>query len=141
MNFTPDPKVQAVAEAYALDAADFLKGQYKVVLDWSDSSIRHIEAAMADMYRQLPAARPTEDEIDGFAKLYGYYVGEVFRKNHGATWGMIDAGDGPFTGLRADRSGRLFWPVGRARKRLTEGPAEDMWDYYMELRKEPKAGP
>jgi hypothetical protein len=140
MDFTADPNVQQVAEAYALDAVDFLKNHYRVSLDWSDASIRHIETAMADMYRQSLTAKPTEDAIDGFSKLFGYYVGEVFRKNHGATWGMIDAGQGPFTGLRADRSKRLFWPVGRARKRLTEGPSEDMWDYYVYCCRESKAG-
>ena len=68
-----------------------------------------------------------------FAKMFGSYVGEVYRKNHGATWGMVEMSGQSFPGLKAELDGTLFWPWGRARNRLTDGAENNVWHYYSEL--------
>ena len=51
-----------------------------------------------------------------FAKGFGSYVGEVFRRNHGGEWGMVTLGDHRFPGLRTT-SGTNF---GRGREHSIE---------------------
>ncbi len=133
MHFTPDPNIQTVAEAYALDARDFFQQQFRVTLDWSDASILSVETVMESMHRGLASARPTEEHVMNFAKLFGSYVGEVYRRRHGATWGIIEHDGQQFPGLQATGSGNLFWPWGRARNRLVEGADHNLWHYYSAL--------
>ncbi len=41
-SFEPKGEVLQIAKAYALDAIDFARENFKLTLDWSDSSIRHV---------------------------------------------------------------------------------------------------
>ena len=131
--FTEDPKVQQVTEAYARDAVDFARNQFKLSLDWSDASIAHIETMLTVLHEQMAAANPTDEQIFQFAKLFGSYVGEVFRRNHGATWGMVTLEGQSFPGLNASGPAGLFWPWGRAQNRIKNGPEDNIWHYYQHL--------
>lgn len=131
--FTADPKIQQIAEAYALDAVYFAKNGFRLKLDWTDSSVVHVEKILGALHDQLPTAKPTEEQIFQFAKMLGSYVGEVFRRNHGATWGMVILQGQPFPGLMAEHSSGTFWPWGRAQNRITDGPGDNMWHYYQAL--------
>lgn len=93
-NFTPDPKIQRIAEAYALDARDFAERAFHITLDWSDASVEKVEVILDDLHRQKQVMKPppTEEQVVNFAKMLGSYIGEVFRRNHGAEWGMVTLG-------------------------------------------------
>ncbi len=129
-DFAPDPNIQKIAEAYALDAVDFAKDNLNTHLDWSDESVNKIESILAIFHDQIGQAEPPEEKILQFSKMFGSYVGEVYRKNHGATWGMVTLGDESFPGMKDERSGVKFWPWGRARNRIAQGPGDSIWDYY-----------
>jgi hypothetical protein len=133
MNFTPDAKIQQIAEAFALDACDFLRDNFHITLDWSDASIQHVESAMDRFHREATKAKPTPDQVMQFAKMFGSYIGEVYRKNHGATWGLVEMDGKRFPGLKAQASETTFWPWGRARNRLVRGGEDNVWHYYSEL--------
>ncbi len=130
--FREDPRLQQVAEAYSLDAVDFAKSSFGIALDWSDSSVRHIETVLAHLHQDVPKARPSEEQVHGFAKTLGSYVGEVHRRNHGGCWGIVTLNGDSFPGMRAP-SGRLFWPWGRAQNRIVDGAQNNMWHYYQVL--------
>jgi hypothetical protein len=130
-NFTPEPKIQQIAEAYALDAIDFARDHFQLALDRSDASVAHIETILGVFHVQLADAKPSEEQIFTFAKMFGSYVGEVFRSNHGATWGLI--GGDKIAGLKFNGGGGLFWPWGRAQKRIINGPEDNVWHYYQWL--------
>lgn len=132
MGFTPDDKIQKIAEAYALDACDFFRDHFHITLDWTDPSIERVELVMDTFHRQLAQAKPSPEKVMQFAKLFGSYIGEVYRKNHGATWGMVEMNGQSFPGLQT-RSGTLFWPWGRAQNRLVDGPENNVWHYYSTL--------
>jgi hypothetical protein len=136
MSFTPDDKIQKIAEAYALDACDFLRDHFQITLNWSDASVQHIESVSDTFHRQLKSAKPSEDQIMGFSRMFGSYIGEVYRKNHGATWGMIELNGQSFPGLQAKLSDLTFWPWGRARNRLVDGPENNITHYYAHLIKQ-----
>ena len=122
-----------MAEAYAEDAVDFARAQYSVKLDWSDESIKRIEEIASDLHDTLPDPPPPDDQIMGFAKMLGSYVGETFRRNHGADWGMVSIEGEEFPGLQAQHDGTTFWPWGRVRNRLVNGGEDNIWHYYQVL--------
>jgi hypothetical protein len=132
MTFEEDAKIQQIAEAYALDAIDFAKNSFSITLDWSDGSVAHIEDILVEMYKQKAKAKPTEEAIWTFSKMLGSYVGEVYRRNHGAAWGLVVMGDEKMPGLQS-KSCKLFWPWGKVSNRLTNGPEDNVWHYYQAL--------
>lgn len=132
MTFTPDQNIQRVSEAYSLDACDFFRNHFNINLDWTDASIQHVETVMDQFHREAADARPSDDEVMEFAKMFGSYVGEVYRKNHGGTWGWVEMDGQRFPGMRDEKPDTTFWPVGRAQKRLG-GAENNMWDYYSAL--------
>ncbi len=134
--FTEDKGVQQVAEAYAADAIAFAKGVFKIELDWSDESIEIVEEILDVLHQDARKNSPPEDRIMGFAKGLGSYVGEVFRRNHGARWGFVNLGDDSFPGLQAEKTEGLFWPWGKARNRIVNGEEDNVLLYYNSLVRE-----
>jgi hypothetical protein len=100
-SFTIDDKISKIAEAYSLDAVDMAARNFKTKLDWTDDSIALVEGILAKLHGSLSSGqRPPEDTIWKFAKAFGSYVGEVFRKNHGGDWGMVTHDGQTFPGAR-----------------------------------------
>jgi hypothetical protein len=132
MKFSEDARYQAVAEACALDAIDFARDNMKRTLDWTDRSIDTLESILDVFSRDLAKSKPKDEDIQGFSRMWGSYLGEVYRKNHGATWGLITHGDDSFPGMRA-KSGTLFWPWARVENRIRNGPEDNVWHYYLDL--------
>ncbi len=137
MSFTPDENIQKIAEAYSRDACDFFRDKLRITLDWSDGSIQQIESVLNKFHHQTKVEKPTAEIIMGYAKAFGSYVGEVYRKNHGATWGMVEMNGQKFPGLKAEIDGTLFWPWGRAQNRIVDGAENNVWHYYSQLPKKP----
>lgn len=127
--FSTDEKVPLVAEAYALDAVDIAAKNFQTKLDWTDDSIALVEGILDKLHTSLPSDKPTDDAIWTFAKAFGSYIGEVFRKNHGAEWGMVTNDAQSFPGLRSTR-GAMFWPWGRVHQRILVGSENNVWHYY-----------
>jgi hypothetical protein len=129
--FIPDANVQKVAEAYARDAVDMARTQLGISLDWSDESIANVEKALAMMHSSFitTSPRPTEEQAMSFAKGYGSYVGEVYRRHHGGEWGIIIRDGQKFPGLQT-KLGIYFWPWGRALNRIMQGPENNVAEYY-----------
>ena len=126
--FTEDERIAKIAEAYALDAVDSAKRNFGVTLDWSIESIRQIETMLGQLHDAIHRERPSDDEIEAFSKMMGSYVGEVIRREHGGSWGMLKAGDEQFPGLSLGH-----WPWSRAYKRIVNGPEDNVWHYYVML--------
>jgi hypothetical protein len=82
-SFAPDLKIQKIAEAYSLDAVDFSAKEFGIKLDWSDASIANVEKALEQMSSSYASKspKPTDEQVMSFAKAYGSYVGEVYRRN------------------------------------------------------------
>jgi hypothetical protein len=130
--FVPDLKIQQLTEAYAQDAVDVAARSFGVSLDRADASIELLETVLGELHTGGPAVRPTEQHVSYFSKIFGSYLGEVFRWNHGATWGIVTLNRAECPGLRTDH-GRQFWPWDRVRRRIVAGPDHDIWRYYLAL--------
>jgi hypothetical protein len=132
MQFFEDPRYQTMAEAYALDAVDYARARMKLTLDCTDPSIQVLESILEVFHRDLAKAKPTDKQVAEFSRMWGSYLGEVYRKNHGAIWGRVTHGDQSFPGMQG-RSGMLFWPWGKVENRLRNGPEDNVWHYYLNL--------
>jgi hypothetical protein len=131
-NFEADPRIQQIAEAYALDMVDHARQVHGLEIDWSDDSVQQVERIAAVIHEEYKKNRPTAEQLEAFYKMVGSYIGEVFRRNHGAEWGWVSLQGSRFPGLRA-RKGTLFWPWGRAMNRIMHGAEDDLWFYYRGL--------
>ncbi|MFT3868117.1 MAG: hypothetical protein QM715_06420 [Nibricoccus sp.] len=130
-SFISDSNVQKVAEAYALDAVDLAKKQFGITLDWTDASITNTEKALAALHISYKTTnpKPSDKIVAAFAKGFGSYIGEVYRRNHGAEWGLITFDGQTLPGLKTNRE-TYFWPWDRASKRITQGAENNVADYY-----------
>ena len=79
--------------AYAEDAVDFARNNFGVTLDYSVSSVKHVEEMANKLYESTPrgifrffkkAPKPTK--VDSVCKMLGGYVGEVYRREKGGQW-------------------------------------------------------
>jgi hypothetical protein len=132
-NFVADERYQQIAEAYALDAVDGAQANFGVPLDWTDASIARVEDMLGEMHRQIGPARPSRETIENFGKIFGSYIGEVYRRNHGATWGLITISGQTFPGLMSTQTCTLFWPWRRVQNRLVDGDENNVLHYYQAL--------
>lgn len=140
--FDANPEVQQAATVYAQSAVEHAKKSFDITLDGSEASIAQVEVALGklhDSYAQA-AQKPTDDQVMTFAKAYGSYIGEVFRRNHGADWGLLSWDGKVFPGLRA-RTGLEFWPWLRAFNRIARGAEDNVSDYYASLTKTDASAP
>jgi hypothetical protein len=130
-------------EAYAADAVEHARG-CGVTLDYSDDSVKGVEAVLERLYAEMPhsfLARlfhrgPSEDQVWSMCKMYGGYIGEVVRRTRGGEW-VIDADIAPGEQVIALRKGdsRMF-PPSKVHKRLTNGPEDNVWFYFQAIAKE-----
>lgn len=130
MEFTPDHKIQEIAEHYALDAVSFALSHFKITLDWSDESIKEVESILDSMHKQALKDKPSDDEIFLFAKTFGSYIGEVYRRNHSAEWGMFTWDGESFPGLQSKQHSVDFWPWGKVQNRIKHGEEDNVQLYY-----------
>jgi hypothetical protein len=135
--FRRDDNLARIAAAYCLDCLDVARGNFNTELDGSEASIALVEQMLGQLHDQLDVAKPTEEQIGAFAKMFGSYVGEVFRLKHGAEWGIVRIGDKEFPGMQSSSGGTTFWPWERAYNRITDGPENSMWHYYLALLRSP----
>ena len=133
-DFVADAAVQSAAEASAVDAVAMAKRQFNIVLDGSDNSIDDVERALAAVHSAYALASPKPDDAQlmPLAKAFGAYVGELYRKNHGATWGTVTLNGSDYPGFRT-ATGVNVWPVGRVMNRITDGPENNVADFYRKL--------
>jgi hypothetical protein len=101
-------------------------------LDWTDESVRLVEEILEKLRASMPTPKPPDDMIWNFAKGFGSYVGEVFRKNHGGEWGMVTHDGQTFPGIRW-KGNVLFWPWGRVHQRLVVGAESNVFDHYRSM--------
>jgi hypothetical protein len=133
-DFVPDDGVRQAAEASAADAVRIAQQQFKLKLDGSEASIEDVERALLALNASyaVAAPKPKDAELMPFATAFGAYVGEVYRKNHGATWGRVTLNGSTYDGFRT-ASGVDVWPAGRVLNVITDGADNDIAYFYRKL--------
>jgi hypothetical protein len=131
-SFARDADIQEIAEAYHLDAIDFARDNFSITLDSSDASVEQVERMLDVLHQARASDRPSDELVTTVSRMFGSYVGETYRRNHGGTWGMVTLQGQTFPGFEASDCG-LFWPWGKVENRLTNGTEDNVWHYYNAL--------
>ncbi len=133
-DFVADDAIRQAAEASAADAVRIAQQQFKLKLDGSEASIDDVERALEALNATYAIAspKPKDAELMPLAQAFGAYVGEVYRRNHGGTWGTVTLNGSSYAGLRT-ANGVNVWPAGRALNVIIDGPDNDIAHFYRKL--------
>jgi hypothetical protein len=122
---TWEKKMRLMSEQAVLDSWN----RYGVPLDYSDGSIKSLDAELDRITRSGEFRSLSEKDQRALGIITGAYVGEVIRRNHGGVW-AVDS----------EAAGKLSFPVtiGTAEsfpctwcyKRLMNGTEDNIWDKY-----------
>jgi len=137
-DFVASESIRRDAEASAADAVRIAKTQFNVALDGSEASIDDIEKALDRLHASYVIAtpKPSDTQLLPVARAFGAYVGEVFRRNHGAAWGTVTMNGADYAGLRTDAGVNVWW-TGRVLNRITDGPENNIAVFYRKLAQGP----
>ena len=103
-------------------------------LDYSDASIEALEGFVDRMW----VVGQGMFEGEGLARFQwnlavaaAAYLGETLRRNHGGAWGWSAKPDGSrAVGFQDARGLVVAHPVAKVRKRLENGPVDDLRSFY-----------
>ena len=98
MGFIPDRRIEAEATEAAAEMIERARRNFDVALDFTDASIRKVEALLQQLHLRARNDKPSDAQVFDYAKGLGSYVGEVFRRNGGAEHGLKDDADFDFLG-------------------------------------------
>jgi hypothetical protein len=127
-------------QEYAERAVELAR-DFDVQLDFSENSVQELERILAQLHeehRAFTAERKPEQAVEEqmvmMCKLWGGYLGEVVRRRWGGDWTMETYPGANFSTLTLNvRGGKLF-PSMKVYRRLTEGPADNVWMFYERVR-------
>jgi hypothetical protein len=127
-----------IAEAmgnYALEAVNLAQAVSKRKLDFSEESVKVVEAILSQLHTELPREKrkPLPEVIDQVCNVYGAYIGEVMRRTMGGEW-VLDDKMSPGNKIISLRLGNTqTCPSAKVYKRIMNGSEDDVWFYYRVL--------
>src|ERR1700756_2549242 len=121
--------VSAMTDAYAQKAV-IIAREFNTNLDYSENSLMELEGILAQLALDLPAGGPSSDDLTEMCKLWGSYFGEVVRRRFGGEWSIETYPGKQFATLTLNVNGNKLFPSIKVHRRLTEGDAENVWEFY-----------
>jgi hypothetical protein len=131
---------KSLAEVMASDAADAVeltRAYFVERLDYSEASVATIEQLVDDVHYSLPEGK-TPENTDLMCRLWGAYIGEVFRRHVGGEWVHREDQYGKAVAFRS--GGFTVFPHDKVRKRIAGGPEHNLRDYYQVFRNQMSPG-
>lgn len=136
--------VNDMMEAYALDAVDHARDHFATDLDFTSGSVEAVEQILSKLYVAIPRGvkkllrrAPSEDTLDQICKMYGGYVGEVFRRQRGGEWEFDQEILPGYLVITLRNGHSKIFPPSKVRKRLDNGPEDNVWSYFRVMLDEP----
>lgn len=112
---------------------------HRVTLDYSEASLEKVEGILAGLYREMPRSKPSSERVEQACRIWGGYLGEVVRRRWGGEWSMETYPGGNFaTPTLTVVAGKMF-PTMKIHRRLSEGPRENIWNFYGMMRRKLEA--
>ena len=129
---SPDAKTAGLVLGLAQSAVLTAQLDWTEALDASTDSLDAVERILGGMHnlRAKADGRITDAQIDSLSKSMGIYIGEIIRRHYGGQWRVSPDGafELPYTNATVD-------PVTRARKRIEDGPGENIRMYFNSMTK------
>lgn len=135
-DFIPMEEITEIAEAYSEDAIEAGKKFFDVDLDRTKESITHVSDILNLLHKTKKKERPSKENILMQAKIYGSYVGEVYRRHYPAEWGVVKLGEDNVPALKCKITGAFFFPWGKAQQQIMNGDEDNVAVYYHVLEQE-----
>jgi hypothetical protein len=133
-SMTTDAKLAGLLVNQSQIAIQTAKLKWGESLDFRPDSLDAIERMLGKMHNlakfAAPGEGPNEEQIAGAAKVWGIYIGEVIRRHYGGQWSLAE--DGVLS--LSIGEGQVF-PIGKARKRIVDGPTENIRYYFSSIAK------
>jgi len=140
-SFMAFQSIGEMMESFAAEAISVAAREYKIELDYGADSLQQIESILAMVYERSQhgmfadlAAKPSGDQdLERNCKLWGGYLGEVVRRRWGGEWTLA-----PYPGWHSlvpsiEVNGSRLFPLMKIHRRLTQGSAESVWNFYQML--------
>ncbi len=140
-----DEKVKEVAETYAEDCVNWVASNFSSRISYEDRDIGAIENLLDDLHKANKKNPLPKERLDSFEKMFGFYIGEVFRRNYGnVSWGWaISDGERVYALCESSTGNALSYPIQKVQKRIENGSEDNVLVYYhtlVEYAKSPDAG-
>jgi hypothetical protein len=132
-----DDLVQRMMESYAQSAVEAARSGFGVELDYSPASVERLEEILAQIQfsarrgwlRRLLRLGLSDEQLDALCKMFGGYLGEVIRRQHGGIWAIVESPAGDNVIALQNGDNRIF-PPAKVYKRLTQGEGDDVRLYF-----------
>jgi hypothetical protein len=129
--------IDETVEAYDRAARDAAWRWGEHVFDHGAESVDVLERILEEIHQHLnePSFRrriglgPSESDVEGWANLWGIYLGETLRRKLGGEW-ITGHEEAPNLLAVAFPDGTIAFPTARVFRRLTDGAAENVREYY-----------
>jgi hypothetical protein len=131
-SMTTDAKLAGALVAQSQSAVQTGRLTWGETLDFTPDSLDAIERMLGKVHNtcKYTASGLNEEQLAAAAKLWGIYIGEVIRRFYGGQWA---AGAGDELSLSIGEATVL--PVAKARKRIVDGPTENIRYYFSSIEK------
>ena len=133
-SMTTDAKLAGVLVAQSQAAIQTAKLKWAESLDYTPDSLDAIERMLGKMHNLSKYAAagqaPGEEHLATASKIWGIYIGEVIRRHYGGQWSLAE--DGVLSLLIGEAQ---IYPIAKARKRIVDGPTENIRYYFSSMEK------
>ena len=128
-------KLELMFIGYALDAVDTAKRNFKIDLDFSESSIEKVEKILDILHKTLEQSKPSQDVILTFSKQFAGYIGQVMKIRWGGIWkdeSSYEIKNGPALYVK---NHDLFL-LSKVYRRITNGSEDNVYHFYQVIKKD-----
>lgn len=113
--------------ADAEKARELFESYFSGELDFSPGSLEALDGEVAAVDYAMPGGA-SEENVELCVRLWGAYVGEVFRRNLGGEWRRHVDPWGEAIALKGP--GMTVFPHDKVRKRFANGEEDSLVSYY-----------
>ena len=133
-SMTTDAKLAGVLVAQSQLAVQTAKLKWAESLDYTPDSLDAIERMLGKMHNvakyAAPGQGPSDEHMATASRIWGIYIGEVIRRHYGGQWSTNEAG-----ALTLSIGEAQVDPIAKARKRIADGPTENIRYYFSSMEK------
>jgi hypothetical protein len=126
--------------AFADEAVKMGRESFEMDLDFSEGSLQKVEQILSHLANEMPESAG-ETAVDEMSKVWGGYLGEVVRRRWGGEWTIDYYPGGQYLIITLNVAGSKLFPSMKVNRRLTEGPQENIWDFYKTVKARLEAKP
>ncbi len=131
-------QLQEGMRAVAAQAVEAARLEYGVSLDYSAASVERVEGILARLHEEHRRSRFSLAREKSEGWRWGAYVGEVILRISPGHWEMDHSVAGKGTFPVVVKRGDSF-PIGWCRKRIVNGPEDNIWQKFQVLYLMPRA--